>query len=123
MFIRWERSNVRENIMMSKFAFGDFREEPKVGTRILLCMQWLKLVMSYPLMLLMLWFIINHTMLFISSTLLGILIFSSVQAFFFAKRNKNTPEAFWPIPIVFSTPLRFSGSHHTLLLQQVKVAG
>ena len=26
MFIRWERSNVRENIMMSKFAFGDFRE-------------------------------------------------------------------------------------------------
>ncbi|RBI91720.1 glycosyltransferase family 2 protein [Elizabethkingia miricola] len=95
MFIRWERSNVRENIMMSKFAFGDFREGPKVGTRILLCMQWLKLVMSYPLMLLMLWFIINHTMLFISSTLLGILIFSSVQAFFFAKRNKNTPEAFW----------------------------
>lgn len=95
MFIRWERSNVRENIMMSKFAFGDFREGPKVGTRILLCMQWLKLVMSYPLMLLMLWFIIKHTMLFISSTLLGILIFSSVQAFFFAKRNKNTPEAFW----------------------------
>ena len=89
MFIRWERSNVRENIMMSKFAFGDFREGPKVGTRILLCMQWLKLVMSYPLMLLMLWFIIKHTMLFISSTLLGILIFSSVQAFFFAKRNKR----------------------------------
>src|SRR5690606_6126378 len=26
MFIRWERSNVRENIMMSKFAFTDFRE-------------------------------------------------------------------------------------------------
>ncbi|MFN4198772.1 MAG: glycosyltransferase family 2 protein, partial [Flavobacterium sp.] len=36
MFIRWERSNVRENIMMSKFAFGDFREGPKTGTRILL---------------------------------------------------------------------------------------
>ncbi|AQX05243.1 glycosyl transferase family 2 [Elizabethkingia meningoseptica] len=95
MFIRWERSNVRENIMMSKFAFSDFREGPKVGTRILLCMQWLKLVMSYPLILLMLWFIINHTMLFISSTFFGILILSSVQAFFFAKRNKNIPEAFW----------------------------
>ena len=102
MFIRWERSNVRENIMMSKFAFGDFREGPKVGTRILLCMQWLKLVMSYPLMLLMLWFIIKHTMLFISSTLLGILIFSSVQAFFFAKRNKKIHlKPSGPIPIVF----------------------
>src|SRR5690606_12364967 len=95
MFIRWERSNVRENIMMSKFAFTDFREGSKVGTRILLTMQWLKLALSYPLILLMLWFILNSPILFLSSTFLSILVFSSVQAFFFAKRNNNVPESFW----------------------------
>ncbi|HLS96743.1 MAG TPA: glycosyltransferase [Sphingobacterium sp.] len=95
MFIRWERSNVRENIMMSKFAFTDFREGSKVGPRILLTMQWLKLALSYPLILLMLWFILNYPILFLSSTFLSILVFSSVQAFFFAKRNNNVPESFW----------------------------
>src|SRR5690554_7659303 len=48
MFIRWERSNVRENIMMSKFAFGDFRQGNKTGTRILLLNQWLKVILAYP---------------------------------------------------------------------------
>ncbi|MFD1770820.1 glycosyltransferase [Sphingobacterium suaedae] len=95
MFIRWERSNVRENIMMSKFAYSDFREGSKIGPRILLTMQWFKLALSYPLILLMLWFVINYPTLFLSSTFLGILLFSSVQAFFFAKRNKNIPESFW----------------------------
>lgn len=95
MFIRWERSNVRENIMMSKFAFKNFRKGPKTGARILLSMQWMKLILSYPLFALMLLLIVTHPLLFLSSTLLGILVFSSVQAFFFAKRNKNIPESFW----------------------------
>src|SRR5690554_8222479 len=41
MFTRWERSNVRENIMMSKFAFSDFRKENKLKRRILLINQWM----------------------------------------------------------------------------------
>jgi len=44
MFIRWERSNVRENIKMSKFAFTNYREESKVGPRILLLNQWIKVI-------------------------------------------------------------------------------
>lgn len=95
MFIRWERSNVRENIMMSKFAYGNFRQGPKIGPRILLTMQWMKLILAYPLFALMLLFVITHPLLFLSSTLLGILVFSSIQAFFFAKRNNNVPESFW----------------------------
>src|SRR5690606_37674855 len=95
MFIRWERSNVRENIMMSTFAFTAFREGSKVGPRILLTMQWLKLALSYPFILLMLWFLLNYPILFLSSSFLSILVFSSVQAFFFAKRNNNVPESFW----------------------------
>ncbi len=97
MYIRWERSNVRENIMMSKFAFGQFREGAKTGTRILLLNQWLRILLSYPMTLFMLFFIISHPVLFLCSSLSGILIFSSVQAFFYAKRH-NVTESFWVYP-------------------------
>lgn len=97
MFIRWERSNVRENIMMSTFAFKNFRNGPKTGTRILLLNQWLKVIMAIPLTLLMLVFIFTHPILFISSVLLSILIFSSIQVYFYAKWH-NIVESFWAYP-------------------------
>lgn len=94
MFIRWERSNIRENIAMSRFAFSDFRKGSKGGTRILLLNQWLKMVMAYPGVLLMLFLVITYPVLFFSSTLLSILIFSSIQAVFYAKKHSAT-EALW----------------------------
>lgn len=97
MYIRWERSNVRENLMMNKFAFGNFREGSKTGTRILLIYQWLRTLVSYPVTLLMFFFIFTHPLLFLCSALVGILIFSSLQVFFYAKRHKIA-EAFWAYP-------------------------
>lgn len=97
MFIRWERSNVRENIMMSKFAFGNFREGAKTGTRILLLNQWLKVVLSIPMMFLMFTLIATHPALFLSSTLLSILVFATIQTFFYAKRY-SLLEAIWAYP-------------------------
>lgn len=97
MFIRWERSNVRENIAMSSFAFGNFREGSKTGTRILLLDQWLRILLSYPMLLVMFTFIVKYPLLFLSSTLVGILIFSSVQAFFYAKKH-DLAESFWAYP-------------------------
>lgn len=94
MFIRWGRSNVRENIAMAKYVFTDFREGSKAGSRILFLNQVLKLVMSYPSILLMLFFISMHPVLFISSTLLSILIWSSFPVLFYAKRYKLS-ESFW----------------------------
>src|SRR5690554_4984247 len=98
MFIRWERSNVRENIMMSKFAFKNFREGSKVGTRILLLNQWLKVIMAYPVLLLMLLFVATHPILFVSSTLMSIFIFSSIQVFFYIKKQKSILESVWAYP-------------------------
>ncbi|TQD39402.1 glycosyltransferase [Haloflavibacter putidus] len=98
MFIRWERSNVRENIAMSKFAFKNFRKGSKTGTRILLLNQWLKILLAYPLVLLMLTFIITYPLLFISSSLISILVFSSIQALFYAKKHDNWSESFWAYP-------------------------
>ena len=94
MFTRWERSNVRENLMMSKFAFTPFRSGSKSGTRILLINQWMHMLTAYPLFLIMIVLLILHPILFISSTLLSILIFSSLPAFFYAKKY-NVSEAFW----------------------------
>lgn len=94
MFTRWERSNVRENLMMSKFAFKTFRNGSKSGPRILLLNQWMGMITTYPLILIMIFLLVTHPVLFISSTLLSILIFSSLPAFFYAKKY-NIAEAFW----------------------------
>jgi hyaluronan synthase len=86
MFIRWGRSNVRENIMMANFVFKKFRKQSKLGTRILFLNQWMSIIMSYPFILLMVFLIISHPILFLSSTLLGILVMSSFPVLFYAKR-------------------------------------
>lgn len=94
MFIRWARSNVRENIAMSKFVFTNFREGSKFGSRLLLINQSLKMLMSYPFLLFMFFFIAIHPVLFLSSTLLSIFIVSSFPVFFYAKRY-NLRESLW----------------------------
>ncbi len=119
MFIRWERSNVRENIMMSKFAFKDFREGSKTGTRLFLINQWLRVITAYPMVLIMLGFVVLHPVLFISSTLLSILVFSSIPALFFARRHSfaesvwaytygifHTFALFWITPYAIATASR-----------------
>lgn len=94
MFIRWGRSNVRENIQMSKYVFKNFREGSKLGTRLLFISQSSKIIMSYPFLVFMLFFILTHPILFISSTLFSILILSSFPVLFYAKRYKLS-ESFW----------------------------
>ncbi|UXP32555.1 glycosyltransferase family 2 protein [Reichenbachiella agarivorans] len=94
MFIRWERSNVRENIMMSQFVFKDFREGSKFGARLLFVNQWLRILTAYPFIILMMIFILTHPVLFVSSTLLSILVLSSFPALFYA-RKYNIYESFW----------------------------
>lgn len=94
MFIRWDRSNVRENIMMSKFVFTKFRKQSKFGARLLFVNQGLKIVTAYPFIIFMLIFVVTHPLLFLSSTLFSILIFSSFSVFFYAKRY-NLSESFW----------------------------
>ncbi len=94
MFIRWGRSNVRENIAMAKYVFTDFREGNKAGTRLLFISQSLKIIMSYPFILFMFIFIAMHPILFLSSTLASILIVSSFPVLFYAKRY-NFKESIW----------------------------
>lgn len=97
MFTRWERSNVRETLAMSKFAFSNFRRGPKTGIRILLLYYWSRLLLAIPLLLLMLLTIVVYPFLLLTTTLIGALAFSSIQALFYAK-NRNISDSFWAYP-------------------------
>lgn len=94
MFIRWERSNVRENIMMSRFAFKNYREGSKFGPRLLLVNQWLGIITAYPLTLMMIILILANPILFFSASFMSIFIFSSIPAIFYARKHSIT-ESFW----------------------------
>ncbi len=94
MFIRWGRSNVRENIEMSKYVFKNFREGSKTGTRLLFMSQSLEIIMTYPFLIFMLFFVFTHPILFLSSTFLSILVLSTFPVIFYANRYE-TKESFW----------------------------
>ncbi|PXY42681.1 glycosyl transferase family 2 [Flavobacterium cheongpyeongense] len=94
MLIRWGRSNVRENLMMAKYVFKNFRSESKLGTRLLYLDQTAKIIMSFPYLIFMFFFIATHPLLFFSSTLLSILIISSFSAFFYGKKYSYS-ESIW----------------------------
>lgn len=94
MFIRWGRSNVRENIQMSKYVFKNFRKGPKAGTRLLFFSQFSRIVLCYPFVLFMLFFVVTHPLLFLSSTLVSIFVLSTFPVLFYAKRY-TFMESFW----------------------------
>lgn len=97
MFTRWGRSNVRETLMMNRFVFKNFREKNKAGARFIFLNQWVKLLLVYPMTILMLYFLFSHPLLYLSSALTGTFIFSSIQMLFFTKRY-NFVDALWAYP-------------------------
>lgn len=50
--------------------------------------------MSYPFLVFMLFFVLSHPLLFISSTLASILVLSTFPVLFYAKRY-DVSESFW----------------------------
>ncbi len=97
MFTRWGRSNVRETLMMSRFVFKNFREKNKAGARFIFVNQWIKLLLVYPMTILMFYFLLTHPLLYLSSALTGTFVFSSIQMLFFSKRY-NFVDALWAYP-------------------------
>lgn len=94
MFIRWARSNVRENLAMAKYVFTDFKEGNKLGSRLLFISQFLRIVMSYPFVIFMLFFVLTHPLLFLGSTLMSILVASSFAVAFYSYRYE-LKESIW----------------------------
>lgn len=97
MFTRWGRSNVRETLMMNKFVFKNFREKHKAGARFIFINQWVKLLLVYPVTILMMYFLLTHPLLYLSSALTGTFIFSSIQMLFFSRRYSFV-DGLWAYP-------------------------
>lgn len=97
MFTRWGRSNVRETLMMNRFIFKNFRSQNKAGARFIFVNQWMKILLTYPLTLIMLYFVLTHPLIYLSSALVGTFIFSSIQMAFFTKRY-NFADSLWAYP-------------------------
>jgi hyaluronan synthase len=89
MFTRWERSNVRENIMMSKFVFRKFRTANTFKPRILLFNQWLTIISAYPSLIVMLLIITSYPRLFLSSTIISVAIFSIIPALYYCLKHSK----------------------------------
>lgn len=111
MFTRWERSNVRENIMMSKFAFTKFRIASTSKPRLLLFNQWLTIISAYPSLIVMLLIIASYPRLFLSSTIISVAIFSIIPAVYYgikySKRNSIwifTYNIFYSFTLFWITP-------------------
>jgi hyaluronan synthase len=97
MFTRWGRSNVRETLMMNGFVFTNFRKKNKAGARFIFLQQWVKLLLAIPMVVLMLYFLFSHPLLYVSSALGATFIFSSIQMLFFTKQY-NFIDALWAYP-------------------------
>lgn len=97
MFTRWGRSNVRETWMMNQFIFKNFRQNNKLGARLIFINQCIKLILAIPFTVLMFYFLFSHPLLYLSSTLTSTFIFSSIQMLFFS-RQYNFVEALWIYP-------------------------
>ncbi len=111
MYTRWERSNVRENIMMSKFAFKKFRKGGTFNPRILVFDQWLTIISAYPTLIAMLLIIATYPRLFLSSTIISIAVFSIIPAIYYSikhsKRNSLwifTYNIFYSFALFWITP-------------------
>ncbi|HEY0928459.1 MAG TPA: glycosyltransferase [Gemmatimonas sp.] len=84
MYTRWERSNVRENIAMSGFAFTKYRKAERIRPRILLVNQWIQMLWAYPALLAAAMVLSSYPTLFFSSMIVSVAAFSLIPAAYYA---------------------------------------
>ncbi len=101
MMLRWARSNVRETLVMSRFAFRKFRETGATGARINLLLSWSALTLSQLLWLPFFIGCLLHPMIIIH-TLFGAMTCSLISVTVYLILRKSM-EGLWAIPYsVFS---------------------
>jgi len=130
MFTRWERSNVRENIMMSKFAFIKFRSSNVWKPRLLLFNQWLTIVSAYPTLIVTLVIVVTYPTLFLSSTIISVALFSIIPALYFGlKHNRRssiwifTYNIFYAFSLFWITPYAIlTASRRGWLTREISIA-
>ena len=96
MFLRWARSNIRETIAMSRFAFGRFRSTPATGARINLVLSWIALTAGQAMKVAALGSLVWLGATFGLRMLLGAVATALIPAAFYAIRHRSS-DALWAI--------------------------
>ena len=96
MFIRWSRSNVRENLEMFKFAFRrmDFADEDLLGMQINLVMQTLWTLTPMLFVASTVYCLAVSPLTFLYASIMATLIWSTLPAFVYASKYSKK-EALW----------------------------
>ena len=120
MFLRWARSNVRETLVMSRFAFRRFRKGSMLGARINLLLSWLSLVKSQFFVFFTWALIVWQPLTMCLNVLLGIVISASLLAglYMVRYRNQNALLAyayhlFWFTSLFWITPYATLTAHRS----------
>lgn len=118
MFLRWARSNVRETLVMSAFAFRRFREDSMIGARINLALSWLGMGLGPFLLPFTLVYLAMHPAACLINILTGVLIGSSIPAAFYCWRERSDEGiwsylygAFWFFGLSWITPYSILTAH------------
>jgi hyaluronan synthase len=130
MFLRWARSNVRETIVMSTFAFRRFRATPMTGARVNLVLQWMSLTKAQVLLLVTLVCVCLHPTVIGLNILLGIVLGTSPAAGLYAWRRRSSDALwgylygiFWFTALSWITPYALFTAHRSSwLTRQIKSA-
>ena len=94
MFLRWARSNIRENLVMTSYVFGRFREGPMLGARINLLLQWVALIKPPFLLGGTFACLIMEPFTYFIQVLLGTILSSSLMATLYCWRERSS-EGLW----------------------------
>lgn len=97
MFLRWARSNVRETLVLSKFAFKKFRPTSAAGARVNLLLQILQMTVPILLRVQTFFCLIIAPFVFGAHLILGSILASMVSVAVYGCRHRNA-NGLWAIP-------------------------
>jgi hyaluronan synthase len=97
MMLRWARSNVRETIAMSRFAFRRFRDGGAWGTRLNLVMSWISLTLGQLMWVPFVLFWVMSPVAVTVNVLWGTAVAASLMAVVYALGRRSW-EGIWAFP-------------------------
>lgn len=97
MFLRWARSNVRETLVMTSFAFTRFRKTPAKGARVNLLLGWFSLTAGEVFKVIGLAYLVASPLIYGPYLLMGAATASLVPCLVYALRYRKS-DCLWAVP-------------------------
>jgi hyaluronan synthase len=97
MMLRWARSNVRETLILTGFAFRKFRPTSALGARVNLLSSWLSMTVGEVFKVVGVYLLLLHPLTMGVNLLVGTVLSALAQAAFYALRYR-TARCLWAFP-------------------------